>query len=112
MGCCLQQLPLISAIAHVLQAEDAWQNADVEVQAFQIQAEQDKADMLAKQLQASREEAAWLRCRVCQLQQIKHAMDSAAAQASALPPSHTVGRQALQHCQHFHAKICPPSAAV
>jgi len=35
----------------------------VEVQASQIKAERDKADMLAKQLQACREEAAWLRNR-------------------------------------------------
>ena len=112
MGCCLQQLPLIPAIAHVLQEEDAWRTADVELQAFQMQAERDKADMLAKQLQASREEAAWLRGRVCQLQQIKHATDSAAARAAALPPRHTLERQALQLCQQFHANICPPSAAV
>ncbi|KAL0018388.1 hypothetical protein WJX77_002518 [Trebouxia sp. C0004] len=46
-----------------LQAEDAWQTSDVEVQASLIQAERDKADMLAKQLQACREEAAWLRSR-------------------------------------------------
>lgn len=111
MGCCLQRLLLIPATAHVLQAADTWRKADVEMQALQIQAERNKADMLAKQLQASREEAAWLRGRVCQLQQIKHARDSAAARAAALPPRHTVGRQALQHCQHFHPNICPLSAA-
>ncbi|DBB13390.1 TPA: hypothetical protein ACH3X3_005123 [Trebouxia sp. C0006] len=93
------------------QAEDAWQTSDVEVQASLIQAEQDKADLLTKQLQACREEAAWLRRRVCQLQQNKHARDSAAARAAVLSPTHTVARQALQHCQHFHANLCPPSAA-
>ncbi|DBB13371.1 TPA: hypothetical protein ACH3X3_005104 [Trebouxia sp. C0006] len=87
------------------QAEDAWQTSDVEVQASLIQAEQDKADLLAKQLQECREEAAWLRRRVCQLQQNKPARDSAAAQAAVLPPSHTVARQALQHCRHFHANV-------
>ena len=97
--------------AHELQAEDARQTSDMEVQASLIQAEQDKADLLAKQLQACREEAAWLRRRVCQLQQNKPARDSAAAQAAVLPPSHTVARQALQHCRHFHANICPPLAA-
>ena len=56
MGCCLQQLPLKPTIAHELQAEVAWQTSDVEVQASQIQAEQDKADMLAKHLQGCREE--------------------------------------------------------
>ncbi|DBB13346.1 TPA: hypothetical protein ACH3X3_005081 [Trebouxia sp. C0006] len=76
------------------QAEDAWQTSDVEVQASLIQAEQDKADLLAKQLQACREEAAWLRSRVCQLQQHKHARDSAAARAAALSPSHTVAPEA------------------
>ena len=106
MGCCLQRVLLIPATAHVLQAEDTWRKADVEVQALQIQAERNKADMLAKQLQASREEAAWLRSRVCQLQQIKHATDSAAARAAALPPRQEVGRQAVQHCQQFHANIC------
>ena len=111
IGYCLQQVFLTPTIAHELQAEDAWQTSDVEVQASQIQAERDKADMLAKQLQACREEAAWLRNRVCQLQQNKHARDSAAARAAVLPPSHTVARQALQHCQHFHANVCPPSAA-
>ncbi len=109
--CSLQWLSLKPTTAHELQAEDTWQTSNVEVQASQIQAEQDKADMLAKQLQACREEAAWLRSRVCRLQQNKHARDSAAARAAALPPSHTAARQALQHCQHFHANICPLSAA-
>ncbi|DBB13363.1 TPA: hypothetical protein ACH3X3_005097 [Trebouxia sp. C0006] len=45
-------------------AEDTWQTGDAELQASQAQAERDKADMLAKQLQACREEAAWLRSRV------------------------------------------------
>ncbi len=99
-------------IAHVQQAEDTWQTADVEVQASQIKAEQDKADTLAKQLQASREEAAWLGSRVCQLQLSIHARDSAAAQAAALPTNSVVERQALQHCQQFYANICPPSAAI
>ena len=63
--CSLQWLSLIPTTAHELQAEDAWQTSDVEVQASLIQAEQDKADLLAKQLQACREEAAWLRRRVC-----------------------------------------------
>ena len=103
-------MSLKSTIAHKLQAEDAWQISDAELQASQVQAERDKADMLAKQLQACREEAAWLRSRVCQLQQNKHARDSAAARAAALSLSHTVDRQALQHCQQFHANICPPSA--
>jgi len=94
-----------------LQAEDVWQTSDVKVQASQIQAERDKADMLAKQLQACREEAAWLRSRVCQLQQNKHARESAAARAAALPPSHTDERQALQQRQHFHANLSPPFAA-
>ncbi len=83
----------------------------MEVQASQIKAERDKADMLAQQLQASREEAAWLRIRVCQLQQIKHARDSAAAQATALAPSQAIERQALQQRREFHANVCPPSAA-
>jgi len=109
--CSLQWLSLKPTAAHELQAEDAWQTSDVEVQASLIQAERDKADMLAKQLQACREEAAWLRSRVCQLQQNKHARDSAAARAAVLPPSHTVARQALQHCQHFHDNICPSLAA-
>ena len=108
--CSLQWSSLKPTTAHELQAEDAWQTSEVEVQASQIQAERDKADMLAKQLQACREEAAWLRSRVCQLQQNKHARDSAAARAAVLAPSHTVARQALQHCQHFHANVCPPSA--
>ena len=102
---------LTSTIAHELQAEDAWQTSDVEVQASQIQAERDKADMLAKQLQACREEAAWLRSRVCQLQQNKHARASAAARAAAVPPSQVAERQALQQRRQFHANICPPSAA-
>jgi len=63
--CSVQWLSLKPTTAHELQAEDAWQTSDVEVQASLIQAEQDKADMLAKQLQACREEAAWLRRRVC-----------------------------------------------
>ena len=109
--CSLQWLSLKPTTVHELQAEDAWQTSVVDVQASQIQAERDKADMLAKQLQACREEAAWLRSRVCQLQQNKHARDSAAARAAVLPPSHTVARQALQHCQHIHANVCPPSAA-
>jgi len=83
----------------------------VEVQASQIKAERDEADMLAQQLQASREEAAWLRSRVCQLQQINHARDSAAARAAALPPSQAIERQALQQRQQFHANVCPPTAA-
>ena len=112
MICSLQWLSLKPTTAHKLQAEDAWQTSDVEVQASLIQAEQDKADLLAKQLQACRKEAAWLRSRVCLLQQNKHARDSAAARAAVLPPSHTVARQALQHCQHFHANVCPPSAAI
>ncbi len=77
----------------------------------QIKAEQVEADMLAQQLQASREEAAWLRGRVCQLQQFKHARDSTAARAAALPPSQAIERQALQQRQQLHANICPPSAA-
>ena len=93
-----------------MQAEDTWQTGDAELQASQVQAERDKADMLAKQLQACREEAAWLRSRVCQLQQNKHARDSAGARAAALSPSHTVDRQALQQRQHFHANICPAYA--
>ena len=111
MGGDLQQLFLTPTLAHGWQAEDVWRTGDVEVQASQIQAERDKADMLAKQLQACREEAAWLRSRVCQLQQNKHARDSAAARAAALSPSHTVDRQALQQHQQFHANICPPLAA-
>jgi len=109
--CSLQWLSLKPTTAHELQAEDAWQTSEVEVQASQIQAERDKADMLAKQLQACREEAAWLRSRVCQLQQHKHARDSAAARAAALSPSHTVVRQALQQHRQLHANICPPYAA-
>ncbi|DBA65523.1 TPA: hypothetical protein ACH3X2_003179 [Trebouxia sp. C0005] len=95
------------------QAEDVCQtsNVDVEVQALQIRAERCKADMLAKQLQACREEAAWLRSRVCQLQQNKHARDSAAARAAALPPSHKDERQALQQRRQFHANVTPPFAA-
>jgi len=93
-----------------LQAEAAWQTSHVEVQASQIQAERDEADMLAKQLQACREEAVWLRSRVCQLQQIKHARDSAAARAAALSAIHTVDRQALQQRRQFHANIRPPPA--
>ena len=111
MGGCLSLSFLKPTIAHELQAEDAWQTNDVEVQASQIQAERDKADMLAKQLQACREEAAWLRSRVCQLQHHKHARDSAAARAAALPPSHMVERQALQQRQQFHANISPPCVA-
>ena len=98
-------------IAHVLQAEDTWQTCFVEVQASQIKAERDKADMLAQQLQACREEAVWLRSRVCQLQQIKHARDSAAARTAALPPSQAIERQAWQQHQLFNLNICPPSAA-
>ena len=94
-----------------MQAEEVWHTIDVEVQASQIQAERDKADMRAKQVQACREELAWLRSRVCQLQQIKHARDSAAARAAALSPSQAMERQALQQRQQFHANICPPSAA-
>ena len=82
--CCLQQLHLTPTIAHEMQAEEVWHTSDVEVQASQIQAERDKADMLAKQVQACRIELAWLRSRVCQLQQIKHARDSAAARVSHL----------------------------
>ncbi|DBB13392.1 TPA: hypothetical protein ACH3X3_005125 [Trebouxia sp. C0006] len=93
------------------QVEDAWQTGDVDLQASQIQGERDKADMLAKQLQACREEAAWLRSRVCQLQQNNYARDSAAARAAALSPSHTVDMQALQQRRQFHANICPSSAA-
>ncbi len=111
MVCNLQWLFLTTTIAHELQAKDAWQTSDVEEQASQIQAERDKADMLAKQLQASREEAAWLRSRVCQLQQNKHARDSAAARAAAVPPSRTVERQALQQRRLIHVNVCPPSAA-
>ncbi|DBA67780.1 TPA: hypothetical protein ACH3X2_001214 [Trebouxia sp. C0005] len=93
------------------QAKDICQTSDVEVQASQIQAERYKANMLAKQLQACRQEVAWLRSRVCQLQQHKHARDSAAARASALPPSHKDERQALQQSQHFHANVFPPFTA-
>ncbi len=103
-------MPLKPTIAHKLQAEAAWQTSHVEVQASQIQAERDEADMLAKQLQACREEAVWLRSRVCQLQQIKHARDSAAARAAALSAIHTVDRQALQQRRQFHANIRPPPA--
>ena len=110
-GCDVQKMSLKPKFAHELQAEDAWQTSDAELQASQIQAERDKADMLAKQLQACREEAAWLRSRVCQLQQNKHARDSAAARAAALSPSHTVDREALQQHQQFLVNICPPSAA-
>ncbi|DBA65515.1 TPA: hypothetical protein ACH3X2_003172 [Trebouxia sp. C0005] len=93
------------------QAKDVCQTSEVEVQAMQIQAERYKADMLAKQLQACRQEAAWLRSRVCQLQQNKHARDSAAARAAALPPSHKDERQALQQRRHCHANVFPPFAA-
>ncbi|DBA81402.1 TPA: hypothetical protein ACH3X2_006820 [Trebouxia sp. C0005] len=93
------------------QAKDVCQTSDVEVQASQIQAERYKADMLAKQLQTCRQEAAWLRSRVCQLQQNKHARATAAARAAALPPSHKDERQALQQRQHFHANVFPPFAA-
>ncbi|DBA65510.1 TPA: hypothetical protein ACH3X2_003183 [Trebouxia sp. C0005] len=93
------------------QAKNVCQTSDVEVQALQIQAERCKDDMLAKQLQACREEAAWLRSRVCQLQQNKHARDSAAARAAALPPSHKDERQALQQHRQFHVNVSPPFAA-
>ena len=67
--------------------------------------------MLAKQLRACRDEVAWLHSRVCQLQQIRHARDSAAARAAARSPSHMVKRQALLQRHKFHANICPPSTA-
>ncbi len=51
MGCNLRCLFLTPAIAHKLQAENAWQTSDAELQASQIKAERDKADLLAKQLQ-------------------------------------------------------------
>ena len=87
------------------------QASAVEVQALQIQAERFKADMLAKQLHVCRQEAAWRRSRVCQLQQNKHARDSAAARAAALLPSHKDERQALQQRRHLHANAIPPFAA-
>ncbi|DBA72330.1 TPA: hypothetical protein ACH3X2_010571 [Trebouxia sp. C0005] len=93
------------------QAKDVSQTSDTEVQALRIQAERYKADMLAKQLQACRQEAAWLRSRMCQLQQNKHAGDSAAAGAAALPPSHKDERQALQQRRHCHADVFPLFAA-
>ncbi len=103
MDACLQWLSLIPTVAQVLQAEDARQRADVELQASDIKAEQDKDNLLAKQLQACREEAAWLRSRVCQLQQGKHARDSAPAraQAAAVTYSQANERQPLRRCHHF-----------
>ena len=114
MGCYLRWLArppprLGNSYGCTLQADasyDTWQACDTELQASQIQAERNKADMLA-----CREEAAWLRSRVCQLQQIKHARDSAAAQGAVLPLNHVVERQALQQRWQFHANICPQSAA-
>ena len=108
---------LMLTVPHVSQAEILWKMADEEVQACQLNAEQDKADILAKQLQVCREEGAGLRSRVYQLQQIKHARDSAAAlaclacaRAAAVPPNLAIDRQALQQRHRCHANACPPPA--
>ena len=71
----------------------------------ELEAEQDKAHKLQRQLLASRQEVAWLHGRVCQLQQNKHARDSAAARLAALAFSERAQRQPLrqQHQPHANA---------
>ena len=71
----------------------------------ELKAEQDNADKVHRQLLASRQEVAWLRDRVCQLQQSKHARDSAAARLDALAFSERAQRQPLHQQQQPHANV-------
>ena len=71
----------------------------------ELKAEQDKAHKFHRQLLASRQEVAWLRGRVCQLQQGKYARDSAAARLAALAFSERAQRQPLQQQQQPHAHV-------
>ena len=84
---------------------NVWQADNVMLHTSELKAEQDKAHKFQRQLLASRQEVAWLRGRVCQLQQGKHARDSAAARLAALAFSERAQRQPLrqQHQPHAHA---------
>ncbi len=74
---------------------------DMEEHASQLKLERCKAEKLHTQLKLSVREIAWLRSRVCQLQQSQHARNSVAARECAdMSSGQSMERFPLQQRQH------------